>query len=303
VEVFATATQIKAGDSIYFNGKILNNTNEKHDLHLEWKIPQDWKIIRSPETVSASAKSEKPFIAEIQSNRNALPCQQEINLHIKETGEVFIFQIGQQAPRKEYSAFPAEEDVIQEIRRLTFDIDTEQNKILLVHPGKRDYEKVKSIKASGICRYDNSGLHFLFRIEGAKHTKASNTADIWKGCCMQFAFNGKRLNQPYALSLALAQTCMNNTAVWDFLEGKFIDTVKGYWKNEGTHQIYYLFIPWQKLGFTAPPVGEKISFSATYNHNDNNGFAGYLEWTKGICNGILPNEYGNLLICEAKKKQ
>ena len=294
-EVYARSTQIRAGDSIFFDGRIGNPTGETHTLTLEWKLPPGWQAVGSSEKISVHAGEEARFVAEIRSRRSERSAGEEIRLSIPELGAEYQFRIEQRPPRREFAVYPAREEIVDAMRDCTYDLDAEPNRIKLVPPERGAREKLASADVCGVCRYDRAGLHFLFRVEGVPHFDAPDNGDIWKGCCMQFAFDGKRLNQSYAISLAAAKTA-SRLAVWDFLTGKNTDMVKFNWKNTGNAQYYYLFVPWKNFGDELP-VGRKISFSATYNQSDGAGFAGYLEWTKGICGGTLPNEYGDLLIC------
>lgn len=297
VNVSVDSTRIKAGDSLFVTAIFRNNTQKVQDASLEWKLPRGWKVICPTETISAQPASEARLLAEIRSNKALESNRQELGVRIRETGREYKIQVELQKPRKEYSVYSASADEIRKMLNCTFDMDEEDQKIVLAPPEKNAYGIIASLKAAGICRHDKQGLHFLFRVKGVKHADAPDTADIWNGCCMQFVFNGKRLNHPYDISLAEAKT-VSGTAIWDFHAGKFTKTVKGNWKNHGNSQCYYLFMPWENLCFDAVPVGGKIGFSATYNHNDGRKFAGYLEWTKGVCGGKQPSEYGNLLICK-----
>ena len=294
-EIYPRSTRIRAGDSIFFDGRIGNPSGETRTLTLAWQLPPGWEAVNASDKISVHAGEEARFVAEIRSRRSGKNAVEEVRLAIPELGAKYEFSIEQQPPRREFAVYPAPAETVNAMRDFSCDLDAEPNQIRLALPEREARKQLASADVRGVCRYDRAGLHFLFRVEGAKHFDAPDDGDSWKGCCMQFAFDGKRLNRPYAVSLAAAKTASGST-VWDFLSGKRTDAVKFDWKNTGHAQYYYLFVPWKNLG-NELPVGRKIGFSATYNQSDGTGFAGHLEWTKGICGGTLPNEYGDLVIC------
>ncbi|MBR1966019.1 MAG: hypothetical protein IKA22_05365 [Lentisphaeria bacterium] len=296
VDVYPVSSQIKAGDNIFFDIKIKNNSADELKLSFNWILPEKWQKINVPSEIILKSFSEIRLNAEFGSVRTFKVEKRDLELEIVELKKKFKFNIEQQLPRNEFEVCKSSADIIKRMRELSFDIDTVANKIELKVPEKNSHSEISAVNACGFAAYDDDGLHFLFKIKGAKHFDASHSADIWKGSCMQFALNGMRLKQPYALSFAAAKTSAG-MAVFDFFTGKFTGKMNFNWKNNGEAQYYYLCVPWNVLNFSRVPVGKKISFSVTYNNCDGKEFAGYLEWTKGVCGGVSPNEYGDLVIC------
>ena len=290
---------IHEGDLLFVDLRIANPTSTKAELAQKWNLPQGWRLEGGAEPLSVLHGSEKRQTMTIASAK-APGGNAEIALELSRKdadgwSKSFKWRIEVAAPRRRVSVHRADVAVIASMRKC--EALPAGDDIRLAQPRRR-YAALDTISAVGRAVYDSQGIYFLFRIDGVPHpVKAMHSSSMWNGCCMQFALNGARLNQPYAISLCLADT-VNGHAVFDFMGNSMLPKPDFNFKADGKSLFYFYALPWRDLGYNAPPLGKCVSFSATYNHNDGEKFAGYLEWTPGICGGTNPNEYGDLLIMQ-----
>ncbi len=122
---------------------------------------------------------------------------------------------------------------------------------------------------------------------------------VWKGDCIQIGLGFPRLENDAAnnflqteLYLAIVEgkpfvSCLNTT--FDPL-----------FKIEASRQdgvtVYRLTVPQRLLRKLSK--GKRYPFSFTVNEHDGKDFAGWQEWTRGICGGKNPGAWGELLLGE-----
>ena len=289
---------LKEGDLIFVDLQIVNPTSSDAEFALKWNLPQNWRV-DGPESLSVPQSSEKKLTLTLESAK-VQGGSADVALELSRRGtdvwsKAFKWRMEVGPSRPRVVLHPADASVIDAMRKCEALPDGED--IRLLQPRRR-YAALDDIVAVGRAVYDSHGIYFLFKIDGVpRPVKAMHSSSMWNGCCMQFALNGARLNQPYAISMCLADT-VNGHAVFDFMGNSMLANPDFNFKSDGKSIFYFYALPWRDLGHDAPPVGKCISFSATYNHNDGDKFAGYLEWTPGICGGTNPNEYGDLLIMQ-----
>jgi len=298
--IFADATprmvNLKEGDLVFVDLQIANPTSSDAEFALKWSLPLNWRV-DGTESVSVQKGSEKKLTMTLKSAKvsgGSADVALELSCRGSDVlGKVFKWRMEVAPSRPRVVLRPADASSIDAMRKCIAMPDGDD--IRLMQPRRR-YSALDNISAVGRAVYDNHGIYFLFRIDGVtRPVKAMHSSSMWNGCCMQFALNGARLNQPYAISLCLADT-VNGHAVFDFMGNSMLANPDFNFKSDGKSLFYFYALPWRELGYNAPPVGKSVSFSATYNHNDGEKFAGYLEWTPGICGGTNPNEYGDLLV-------
>lgn len=289
-------TTIKAGDSFFIDCAIKNKSENDATYELRWNLPEGMEAVDLPSKLQAKAGKNVNAVAEVTSRRDmAGKCQLSLDvIDIKgEKAAAFTWDFEYRAPRPNFAANAISADALAKMRECQWQDATDT--IRLVMP-RRKYPLLENITPEGIAAYDAHGLYFLFRVNGvATPVKAPHSDSIWHGCCMQFALNGARLNQSYDISICLADTA-NGKSVFDFMGNAMLKNPDFNFRSDDKAIYYFYGIPWRELGFQKPPVGKRISFSATYNHNDGRDFAGYLEWTPGICGGTDKNEYGDIVL-------
>ena len=290
---------IKAGDIVFIDLQISNPSNSDYEISLNWTLPNGWRLVDAPKGLIVASGAERRLTVSLESVALTAGAV-DLGLEIAAGGDwrkSFGWRMEVAPPRRKITVHPATAKTIEAMRRCEALPSGEE--ILLVQPRRRN-AALDGIAAVGRAAYDRNGLYFLFRIDGVpKPVKAMHSDYMWNGCCMQMTFNGLRLNQPYAISLCMADTAEGN-AVYDFMGGEMLKNPDFNFRSDGKSIFYFFSLPWSELGHAAPPVGKRVSFSATYNHNDGEKFAGYLEWTPGICDGTNPNEYGDLIIAGAE---
>ena len=297
VDATPRMVNIREGDPLFVDLKIANPTSTDAEFDIKWSLPQGWRLDDGASSMRVLHGTEKRQTITLMSTKTP-DGNTEVALELTHKGaddwkKDFRWRIEVAAPRRRVAVRRADAAVIAPMRKC--EVLPAGENIRLAQPRRR-YAALDSISAVGRAVYDNHGIYFLFRIDGVHNpVKAMHSSSMWNGCCMQFALNGARLNQPYALSLCLADT-VNGHAVFDFMGNNMLAKPDFNFKADGNSLFYFYALPWRDLGYDAPPVGKRVSFSATYNHNDGEKFAGYLEWTPGICGGTNPNEYGDLLI-------
>ncbi|HID07420.1 MAG TPA: hypothetical protein EYP10_09770, partial [Armatimonadetes bacterium] len=142
-------------------------------------------------------------------------------------------------------------------------------------------------------------LYFAARITDDIHVNKFSGADIWRGDCIQIAFDAlmDTLTGYDANDVEVGLALANDVAYvhqW-YPQRRPCPQIKLCVQREGNITLYETAIPWELLRLR-PAVGLRVAFSFTVNENDGKDFDGWLEWTPGICGKKDATSFGALVL-------
>ena len=159
-----------------------------------------------------------------------------------------------------------------------------------------NYHQYKAT-ATGLFRtlYDSNNLYIQVIVKDNSHYKPDLGGDIWKGDCIQIAFDGTRDKFNYNHSFAVADT-NDGDFIWCFDTSQILKQGEVRIHRLGDETVYNVALPWEAIRDKVPSRGDKIGFNLTFNDNDGDGFLGWIEWTPGICGIQAASLFGDLVV-------
>ena len=162
---------------------------------------------------------------------------------------------------------------------------------------EKDYGGVDDCSAALRFAWDAEFLYLAAEVRDNVQHQEEDGFQIWRGDCIQLAFRDGAPNRQSGYDGTEFEVGLTRAPqaplVFQWTPGAapVPDARLAVVRTEGT-TVYEAAIPWAAIGIAKPRSGKRVSWSATVNDNDGEGFRGWLEWTPGVCGSKDSSAFG-----------
>ncbi len=147
--------------------------------------------------------------------------------------------------------------------------------------------------------WSETGLVMEFAVQDETPHEPTPGTNVWQGDCIQIGLGFPRIEKDaadYYLQTELYLAIVGGKPFVSCLNKAYDEYLKVEASRQDGTTFYRLTVPKELLREVFK--GKKYPFNFTVNEHDGDNFAGWQEWTPGICGGKNPGAWGELLLAE-----